>query len=179
MNRLDHDEVRRHIPVDALLLYDLVSDVTRTPEWSREVISCTWLDGVTTAAVGARFTARNKRRWFTWSNKPVVETADRGKEFAVTRTERGGGTIRWFYRFDPSADGTAVELGYEVLRPVPASLHIVLRALLGVRDLRSDLHENMNVSLQRLAEIARREATRQAGAANDSHATERTVDQSG
>jgi hypothetical protein len=140
----------------------------RTPEWSPEVISCTWLDGVTQAAVGARFTARNKRRWFTWPNTPVVDTADRGKEFAITRTERGGGTIRWFYRFEPSADGTTVEQGYRVLRPVPASLHIILRVLLGVRDLRADLHENMTTSLQRLAEIAQREATRQAAAASDS-----------
>jgi hypothetical protein len=160
MNRLDHDEVRRHIPVDAVLLYDLVSDVPRTPQWSPEVISCTWLDGVTAAAAGARFTARNKRRWFTWSNKPVVEIADRGKEFAVSRTERGGGTIRWYYRFEPSAEGTTVELGYEVIRPVPASLHLILRALLGVRDLRSDLHQNMTTSLQRLAEVAHREVER-------------------
>jgi Polyketide cyclase / dehydrase and lipid transport len=160
MNRLDHDEVRRHIPVDAVLLYDLVSDVPRTPQWSPEVISCTWLDGVTAAAAGARFTARNKRRWFTWSNKPVVEIADRGKEFAVSRTERGGGTIRWYYRFEPSAEGTTVDLGYEVIRPVPASLHLILRALLGVRDLRSDLHQNMTTSLQRLAEVARREVER-------------------
>jgi hypothetical protein len=158
MNRLDHDEVGLHIDADADRLYDLVSDVTRTPEWSPEVISCDWLDGAAGAAVGARFRARNRRRWFTWSNKPVIETADRGKNFAFTRIEPGGGTIRWFYRFAPSPAGTIVELGYQVLRPVPPTLHIILRTLFGVRDLRADLHQNMTTSLERLAEMARREA---------------------
>src|SRR6516225_4827890 len=80
MNRLDHDEVRLRIQAPPGLLYDLVSDVPRTPEWSPEVISCRWLDGAAGAVPGARFSARNKRRWAAWSNKPVVETAERGQE---------------------------------------------------------------------------------------------------
>ena len=158
MNRLDHDEVRLHIQAAPEVLYDLVSDVPRTPEWSPEVISCRWLDGAAGAVPGARFSARNRRWWFTWSNKPVVETAERGKEFAVSRTEPGGGTIRWFYRFEADSGGTMAELGYQVLRPVPVFLHLALRVLFGVRDLRADLHENMTVSLRRLAGIAERQA---------------------
>jgi hypothetical protein len=161
MNRLDHDEVRLHIDADPNLLYGLVSDITRTPEWSPEVVSGAWLDGATGPAVGARFTARNKRRWLSWSNKPVVETADPGRQFAVTRTEHGGGTIRWSYLLEPEAGGTAVVLSYRVLRPVPKGLHIMLRLLFGVRDLRADLHENMRTSLQRLAEVAHREVSEQ------------------
>jgi hypothetical protein len=157
MNRLDHDEVRLRIQAPPELLYDLVADVPRTPEWSPEVISCRWLNGAAAAVPGARFSARNKRRWFTWSNKPVVQTAERGKEFAFTRTEPGGGTIRWFYRFEPSSDGTMTELGYQVFRPETAFLHLMLRALFGVRDLRGDLHQNMAASLQKLAGIAGRQ----------------------
>ena len=37
-------------------------------------------------------------------------------------------------------------------------LHIILRALLGVRDLRADLHQNVTASLRRVAEIAERQA---------------------
>jgi hypothetical protein len=165
MNRLDHDEARICIPADADFLYDLVSDVTRTPEWSPEVVACAWLDGAAGAAVGARFTARNRRRWFSWSNRPVVAVTDRGRQFAFTRTEPGGGTICWSYRFEPDAAGTSVLLSYDVLRPVPASLHVILRLLFGVRDLRADLHANLQTSLRRLAEIANREtASRETGA---------------
>jgi hypothetical protein len=104
---------------------------------------------------GARFSARNKKSWFAWSNRPVVETAERGREFAIVRTEPGGGTIRWYYRFEPAAGGgTTVMLGYQVLKPVPRTLHVMVRALLGVRDLRDDLHQNMTTSLSKIAEIA-------------------------
>jgi hypothetical protein len=165
MNRLDRDEVRAHIDADPATVYDLVSDVTRTPEWSPEVIACGWLDGATSAMMGARFTAKNRRRWFTWSNRPVVAVADRGREFAITRTEHGGGTIRWSYRLEPEDGGTSVVLSYQVLRPVPAGLHVMLRLLFGVRDLRADLHANMETSLRRLAEIARRPAASQGAGA--------------
>jgi hypothetical protein len=158
MNRLDHDEVRLGIQAAPELLYDLVSDVPRTPEWSPEVISCRWLDDAVGPMPGARFSARNKRRWLTWSNKPVVETAERGREFAFTRTEPGGGTIRWSYRFEPGSGGTTTELGYRVLKPVPVFLPLILRTFFGVRDLRADLHQNMAVSLQKLAGIAERQA---------------------
>jgi hypothetical protein len=161
MNRLDHDEVSLHVAASADVLYDLVSDVTRTPEWSPEVISCAWLDGAQGPEVGARFTARNRKRWFTWSNRPVVEVADPVRQFAVTRTEPGGGTIRWAYRLEPDATGTTVVESYDVLRPVPVGLHVMLRLLLGVRDLRADLHQNMQTSLRRLAEVAQREAAAQ------------------
>ena len=79
MNRLGRDEVRLSIDASPEWLYDLVSDVPRTPEWSPEVASCRWLDGAAGAAPGARFTARNKKKWFAWSNRPVVETAERGR----------------------------------------------------------------------------------------------------
>jgi len=158
VKRLDHDEVRLRVDATPELLYDLVSDVPRTPQWSPEVISCRWLDAAGGAVPGAKFTARNKKRWLTWSNRPVVQTADRGREFAITRTEPGGGTIRWFYRFAPDAGGTMAVLGYRVLKPVPVGLHIILRAFFGVRDLETDLRLNMTASLDRIAEIAEREA---------------------
>jgi hypothetical protein len=62
MNRLGHDEVRLDIGAAPEWLYDLVSDVPRTPEWSPEVIACQWLDGAAGPAPGARFATRCSRR---------------------------------------------------------------------------------------------------------------------
>ncbi len=166
MKRLDHDAVRLRINAAPELLYDLVSDVPRTPEWSPEVISCRWLDAARGPVPGARFSARNRRRWLTWPNQPVIETTERGREFAFTRTERGGGTIRWFFRFQPGAEGTTTVLGYQVLKAVPVGLHIILRAFFGVRDLEADLRQNMTISLQRIAKIAERHGAHQAQAAD-------------
>ena len=84
----------------------------------------------------------------------IVDAAERGREFSFTRTERGGGSIRWSSRFEPSDGGTMAVLSYRVLRPVSVGLHVMLRVLFGVRDLRADLHDNMTTSLHRLAKIA-------------------------
>lgn len=154
IRRLTADEVTRHVAASPGTVYDLVADVTRTPQWSPEVVSCTWLDGATGPAVGTRFAARNRRRWFAWTNHPVVDVADPGREFAFTRTEPGGGTIRWAYRLEAEGDGTRVHHSYEVRRPVPRGLHVALRLAFGVRDLAADLHANMEASIARLAAVA-------------------------
>lgn len=153
MRRLTNDEVRVRLSTSPQRVYDLVSDVTRIPEWSPEVVGCEWLDGATGPEAGARFRARNRRRWFRWSNNPVVDVADAPREFAVTRTEPGGGSIRWTYRIAPDGDGAVVALRYDVLKPVPVGLHVVLRVLFGVRELHDDLHANMCTSLDRIADI--------------------------
>ena len=157
MHRLTRDEVRRHVEADAVTLYALVSDVTRTPEWSPQVVACEWVPPATGPVPGARFRATNKGGGHRWSNRPVVEIADPGREFAFTRSMPLGGTLRWSYRFEPADGGTTVTESYAVLRPVPAALHWIVR-LSGVRDLAADLRANMRRTLERLAVVAEREA---------------------
>ncbi len=71
MQTLDHDQVTTHVAAPPEALYALVSDVTRTPEFSPEIVSCTWLDGATGPAVGARFLAVNKLgKHPSWKNRP-------------------------------------------------------------------------------------------------------------
>jgi hypothetical protein len=153
MNRLDHDEVGAVLSAQPRTVFSVVSDVTRTPQWSPQVVSCEWLDGAAQAAVGARFAAVNKNKWFRWTNAPVVTIVEPDRTFAFSRTERGGGTMEWSYQIAPHEGGAHVTLAYDVLRPVPVALHVILRLLLGVKDLRADLHENMAVSLRRLGEV--------------------------
>ncbi|MEV5556473.1 SRPBCC family protein [Nonomuraea wenchangensis] len=100
-------------------VYDLVSDVTRTPEFSPEILRCTWLDGATGPAVGARFEAVNKvRRGSAWKNRPVVVEARPGREFAFSRTEKFAGTLVWRYRLEPDGPGTRLEESYDVTEPL-------------------------------------------------------------
>jgi len=157
MQPLSRDQVRLHIDADPQTLYSMVADVTRTPEWSPEVVACSWIDGATAPAVGARFRARNKLRWFAWSNSPVVVTADPGREFTFSRAERGGGELVWRYRFEPAQPGTTVIESYEVTRRVPMALSWMLRQVLGVQDHRAHLNAGMRTSLQRLKDTAERE----------------------
>lgn len=157
MRPLSGDRVQRHVTANALTVYRLVSDVPRTPEWSPQVQRCEWVAPATGPAGGARFRATNGARGHRWSNVPVVEVADPGREFAFVRRTPGGGTIRWRYVLEPDADGTLVTESYEVLQRVPWALHAVLR-LFGVRNLAADLRANLRISLDRIAAIAEREA---------------------
>lgn len=176
MNRLTQDDVTRRMTADPDTIYALVSDVTRTPSWSPEVVECRWLNGATHAMVGARFASTNRRKWFTWTNRPIVTEAEPGHRFTIERTEHGGGTMRWTYTLSPAnpqpntvsaiprsgeggtdsgADaGTDVTLSYLVVKPVPLMLHVILRLLLGCPDLQADLHRNIQTSLARIDELA-------------------------
>ena len=114
MQTLDRDSAEIVVAAPAEKIYDLVADVPRTPEFSPEVVSVRWLDGATGPAVGARFEAVNRstNSGKRWRNRPMVTTADRGREFAFSRTERFAGTVVWRYRFESVDGGTRVVESY-------------------------------------------------------------------
>ena len=123
--RLELETHQRELGVRAQpdALYELVADVTRTPEFSPEIVDCRWLDGATGPVVGARFKARNKMpNRPTFSNKPVVTVAEPGRTFAFARTESFGGTVEWRYEFVPDGDLTTVTESYTVTKPVSRSV---------------------------------------------------------
>src|SRR6478736_10154152 len=119
IQQLDHYQVTVRMRSHPETIYALVADVTRTPEFSPEIVECVWLDGATGPAVGARFKARNKMpNRPTFSNKPVVTVVEPGKTFEFSRTEPFGGTVVWRYDFAPDGDGTLVTESYTVTKPV-------------------------------------------------------------
>lgn len=151
---LTTDTVSRYIEASPHVLYELISDVTRTPELTSAIVSCHWLDGASGPAVGARFKAINKAgRGPNWSNKPVVITAEPGKEFAWARTEPFAGTVAWRYSFTPEGTGTRVTESYEVTKKLTIVGWFIIGTLYGLKDRRSDLHAGMLATLERLAEI--------------------------
>ena len=151
MQTLDRDEVSAVVVAPPRIVYALVADVTRMPEFSPEVVSCHWLDGATGPAVGARFEAVNESRaGRRWKNRPVVTVAEPGREFAFTRTEPFAGTVAWRYRFEPDGAGTRVIESYEVQRPVTRLGWIVIEKVFHGGDRRQALREGMRTTLERL-----------------------------
>ena len=154
---LDHDSVSMHMGAAPHGVYALVADVTRTPEFSPEILECTWLDGATGPAVGARFKARNKvPNRPAWNNKPVVTIADPDREFAFTRTEPFGGTVEWRYRFEPDGDGTLVTESYTVTKPLGRVGWFIIGGLFARKDPRADLRAGMEQTLQRVRDVVER-----------------------
>jgi hypothetical protein len=151
---LTTDQVTKHIAATPEAIYALVSDVTRTPEYSPEVVKCTWIKGATGPAVGARFKAINHAgRVPDWPNKPIITVAEPGRTFAFERTEVGGGTVEWRYVLEPDGNGTKVTESYKVVKPVNALGWFIIDTLAGLKDRQTDLRRGMTQSLDRIAEI--------------------------
>jgi hypothetical protein len=99
------------------LVYDLIADVTRMGEWSPECYRCEWLDGATAAAPGARFRGYNRLGRLKWERSAIVDTADRGREFAFTtfNDRAGRRETQWRYTLQPSASGTLLTESFQFL----------------------------------------------------------------
>ena len=100
-------------------VYDLVSDVTRTGEWSVQCRACSW-EGDGGPRVGAWFTGRNEAAGRTWETRSQVIAADRGREFAWLV---GGRLVRWAFTMEPAGDGTRLTESWEFLPAGIAFFH--------------------------------------------------------
>lgn len=136
-------------------VYDLVSDVTRTGEWSPVCTSCWWHDGGA-AHVGAQFTGRNERDGRTWETVSEVVTAERGREFSWVV---GDGYVRWAYTMDPLNGGTKLTESWEF---TPAGIEMFhdkfgkkAPALIEART--QDAHQGIPATLAALKRIAENE----------------------
>lgn len=90
-------------------VYALVSDVTRTGEWSPVCRGCWWDEGGGPQA-GAWFTGRNETPERTWETRSQVVTADPGRAFAW---EVNNGWVFWQYTLEPEGDGTRLTESWE------------------------------------------------------------------
>lgn len=101
-------------------IYALVSDVTRTGEWSPICRRCEWEDPEHTG-VGAQFTGFNETPQRSWQTRSTVVAAEPGRAFAW---EVGDGYVRWGYALRPVDGGTEVTEHWEFL---PAGLEMFAR----------------------------------------------------
>jgi hypothetical protein len=168
IQQLDHDEVSLHMEARPEDVYALVADVTRMPEFSPEVLECTWLDGATGPAVGARFKATNKvGNRPSWHNKPVVTVVEPARQFSFARTEKFAGTVEWTYRFEVDGDGTLVTESYDVTTELSPIGWFVIGVLFGRKDRRADLHAGMETTLQRMRAAVERDGAARASTTGD------------
>ncbi|WP_445155063.1 SRPBCC family protein [Arthrobacter sp. Hor0625] len=100
------------VQASADALYDLVSDITRTGEWSPVCTSCWWDDEDSAGRVGAWFTGRNEIPQRTWETRSQVVAAERGREFAWVV---GGKYVRWGFALSPADAGTVLSESWEFL----------------------------------------------------------------
>lgn len=117
--RLSHRESIR-VAERPEVLYDVISDVTRTGEWSPICTACWWDDPQQAGQVGAWFTGHNEQPGRTWETRSQVVAAERGREFAWVV---GDGFVRWGFVLTPVADGTELTETWDFLPDGLAMFH--------------------------------------------------------
>lgn len=106
--RTHQDSVVVEATPDAV--YDLVSDIMRTGEWSPVCTSCWWDDETEAGQVGAWFTGHNELPDRTWETRSQVVAADRGREFAWLV---GGAFVRWGFLLEEHDGSTRLTETWE------------------------------------------------------------------
>lgn len=95
-------------------VYDVVSDITRTGEWSPVCRSAEWVDPQRTGE-GAQFLGHNDDGTKEWTTTSTVVSARPGEEFVW---EVGEGFVRWGYHLRAVDGGTELTHAWEVLPPL-------------------------------------------------------------
>lgn len=153
-----HDQVEAiqesTIEIDAPpeLVYALISDVTRTGEWSPECYRCEWLEGWDGPEVGARFRGYNRYRWLKWSRLNEVVVADPGREFAfkVLTDWMNKDSSIWRYQLEERDGRTVLTERTEVL-VWPGSM---VRFLTFLARRPMDMTDNISDSLVKIKRMA-------------------------
>lgn len=151
MSLLQKDETlsaSTEVRASAEQVYAVVSDVTRIPEWSPETKRAEWL-------TPERFRAWNQRRLGRWKTDANVVVAEPGREFSFVVQVLGGDWTQWTYRIEPGSAPGATRLTETVRMcvPLPMSVAAFERFVLFVWDRRTDLRQNLQVSVDRIRTI--------------------------
>ena len=141
---------RTTIAAPAMLIWCMVSDITRMGEWSPENTGGQWIEPAHGPEVGARFIGHNKRR-SSWTTTAEVLVAEAGAEFTF-RVGKRRPTV-WSYHLTPQQTGTDVQETFEV--PGYGRIdQLMFRLTTGVADRQADLVSGCRLTLARLKDAA-------------------------
>lgn len=134
-------------------VYDIVSDVTRTGEWSPVCKACSWENEEDGPRVGAWFTGRNETSRRTWKTRSQVVAAERGREFAFVV---GEGYVKWAFTLAPVDEGTSLTETWEFLPKGLAMFeeHYGDTAEIEIADRTAAAHSGIPVTLAAIKRIA-------------------------
>lgn len=142
------------------LVYEIVSDVTKLPEWAAETYRCEWLGEATGPTVGARFRGMNENQGRRWPTTAKVTAAEAGKRFAFrVHGVPGLPTAQWRYDIEPTADGCRVTESTRRLSPRVAT-NVFNRLMVRVQDRDAHNQRNIEKTLAQLKEYAEARAAK-------------------
>jgi hypothetical protein len=146
-------EVEIDIQSPAVVVYDLLADISRMSQWSPEVVRCRWVRGASRAQPGARFRGWSRKGWRIWSTLSIVTVADRPATFEWRVTFVRLPVATWRYTMLDNRDGGTTLREVAVDERGPA-LRRLSPFITGSRDRRERNDETMQVTLARVKAAA-------------------------
>lgn len=130
-------------------VWAVIGDVTRMPEWSEELESVDVLTG-DGRSVGSRFRGNNAADTRSWSMECTIDVYDDGRALEFhTQNDKGETRTRWWYRLEPTSEGTLVTEGFLRVAKLGRLRALAEKKLLGDRTEYNI--RNIDESLGRLA----------------------------
>lgn len=138
-------------PIDAV--WAVLSDVTRTGEWSHECRRVRWLGGASAAARGVRFRGYNQSRRIRWSRVGELfdVRAPLGIAWRTVPSLMYPDSTEWRFRLQADGDRTTIVQEYRVLHLNALVDRLYARAIPGHQDRNAALADD----LRRLGDVAR------------------------
>ena len=136
-------------------LWEMVAEVTRTPEWSPACYRTEWIGDPAEPFPGARFRGYNRLNGARWSRECVVTEADAGRVFAFSTIFKGAESTRWRYSFHETDTATTVTEAYQVVR-APLWLRLLWLVPGARAKSERDTRWNISTTLERLKTVAER-----------------------
>ena len=133
-------------------VWEVLTDVTRTGEWSHETVGADWVDGATAAVPGARFRGRNEHGCSRWSRtcEVVTATPPHRFQFRTVPTRLFRDSTMWTFDLEPQDGGSRITQRFEVLLLHPLLDRLFYAFIPAHRDRSAALRED----LERLAAVA-------------------------
>jgi len=135
-------------------VWGVLSDPTRTGEWSHECHTVEWVEGYDRPVTGAKFRGRNKSGQMRWARTCTITELE-PERLLVFRTSGGypPDSTEWRFRLAPAGDGgTRITQSYRIVH-MPRYLELMIVLFLRAHlDRRAALADD----LVRLGEVAGR-----------------------
>ncbi|MEP7046636.1 MAG: SRPBCC family protein [Ilumatobacteraceae bacterium] len=146
--------VSRTIAASPEVIWALLADLPRMPEWSPESERVEWLGGATHAAPGAKFRGTNSNGKKSWKTVGEVSTCDTARQLTFEVRAGPFRVAQWSYVIEPGPTGCQVTESWldrrnQLLKKVSARVS-------GVNDRAGHNRQGMEDTLGRLALEAER-----------------------
>lgn len=147
-------EVTTQIAASPERVWDLIGDPTRMGEWSPECTALAWLDGASTAAVGARFSGSNRHGWRRWNTRSTIVSYEPGCEIGWDVNFAGLAVAHWSYRIEAGEDSATCRL-VEVFEDRRGRAYTTFGPVFrGVKDVERHNRASMEHTLERIRTAA-------------------------